>query len=299
MESRIKLGVIGLSDGNGHPYSWSAIFNGYDPREMGECGFPAIPRYLARQKWPEDAIAGALVTHVWTQDRKLSEHVARAARIPNVVDSFTDMMGKVDGLLLARDDADTHLKFASPYLEYGTPVYIDKPMALTVSDAERLFAMERYPGQIFTCSALRYAKEFKLSAELRAAIGSIRHIHALAPKDWNRYAIHVVEPMLVLAGEVGALRRSDVWHQDDVTVANLVWERGFRATVSTMGALPAPLALRIFGQNGWRELVFADSFHAFKAALSEFVQSVRDRDIRIPRQFVLDIVRIIEAGRQA
>ena len=24
----LKLGIIGLSEGNGHPYSWSAIFNG-------------------------------------------------------------------------------------------------------------------------------------------------------------------------------------------------------------------------------------------------------------------------------
>jgi len=24
----LKLGVIGMSEGNGHPYSWSAIING-------------------------------------------------------------------------------------------------------------------------------------------------------------------------------------------------------------------------------------------------------------------------------
>ena len=32
----LNLGVIGLSEGNGHPYSWSAIFNGYDSVEMDE-----------------------------------------------------------------------------------------------------------------------------------------------------------------------------------------------------------------------------------------------------------------------
>lgn len=26
----ISLGIIGMTPGNGHPYSWSAIFNGYD-----------------------------------------------------------------------------------------------------------------------------------------------------------------------------------------------------------------------------------------------------------------------------
>lgn len=26
----IRLGMVGMTEGNGHPYSWSAIFNGYD-----------------------------------------------------------------------------------------------------------------------------------------------------------------------------------------------------------------------------------------------------------------------------
>ena len=53
----LKLGIIGLSEGNGHPYSWSAIFNGYDSTAMEECGFQAIPRYLEKQQFPKDAIA--------------------------------------------------------------------------------------------------------------------------------------------------------------------------------------------------------------------------------------------------
>ena len=30
----IKTGMIGISSGNGHPYSWSAIVNGYDKIEI-------------------------------------------------------------------------------------------------------------------------------------------------------------------------------------------------------------------------------------------------------------------------
>ena len=45
----LKLGVIGLSEGNGHPYSWSAIFNGYDPEYMKDCPWEVIPEYLSKQ----------------------------------------------------------------------------------------------------------------------------------------------------------------------------------------------------------------------------------------------------------
>ena len=68
----VKLGVIGLSPGNGHPYSWSAIINGYDPVFMKDCGFPVIPEYLAKQSFPEDSISNAEVTHIWTEDLNLS-----------------------------------------------------------------------------------------------------------------------------------------------------------------------------------------------------------------------------------
>ena len=47
----LKLGIIGLSEGNGHPYSWSAIINGsYAPEIMAECGYPTIPAYLGANK---------------------------------------------------------------------------------------------------------------------------------------------------------------------------------------------------------------------------------------------------------
>ena len=71
---KLKLGIIGTSKGNGHPYSWSAIFNGYDPKYMKNCPYPVIYDYLSKQKFPEDNIKGASVTHIWTQNKKISEH---------------------------------------------------------------------------------------------------------------------------------------------------------------------------------------------------------------------------------
>ncbi len=153
----IRLGVIGLSPGNGHPYSWSAIFNGYDPVAMEECGFQVIPRYLEKQKFPEDTIAEASVTHVWAQDKKIASHIAKATLIETVVDCYTDMIGHVDGVLLARDDAEMHYEFAAPFLKAGIPIYVDKPLALTTIEARKLLDIQRYPGQLFSCSALRYA----------------------------------------------------------------------------------------------------------------------------------------------
>lgn len=42
----LKLGIIGLSEGNGHPYSWSAIINGHsDQRAIEETDYALIAAY--------------------------------------------------------------------------------------------------------------------------------------------------------------------------------------------------------------------------------------------------------------
>ena len=293
----LKLGVIGLSPGNGHPYSWSAIFNGYDPIAMEKCGFSVIPRYLEKQRFPEDAIAEAHVTHVWAQDKKIADHIAKAALIETVVDHYTDMIGQVNGILLARDDAETHYEIAAPFLEAGIPVYIDKPLALTVAEAKQLLALQRYPGQIFSCSALRYAKEFQLSTADWAQIGHLRHIHATVPKDWEKYAIHVIEPLLLLASERGFVERTQRWQIDDSTTLAVSYSGGIQLIVSTMGLSHAPLALRVMGDLGWKDLYFQSTYFSFKRALFEFVQGIINRDIRTDPDFMLEVVNLIEFGR--
>lgn len=299
MNHPMRLGVIGLSPGNGHPYSWSAIFNGYDREAMEDCGFPVIPRYLERQHFPDDAISQAKVTHVWAQDVERARHIARASRIDHVVDHWKDMAGAVDGVLLARDDAETHLEFARPFLEAGLPIYVDKPLALSVSEARKLIELQRHPGQLFSCSALRYAREFQLTDEMRASLGRIRQIHATVPKDWDKYAVHVIEPLLLLISDRGAVKRTQCWRSGDSTTLRLLFDSGVEAQVSTLGASAAPLGLRVFGDLGWRDLVFSDTFHAFRSALYEFVQGALHRDVRIAPEFMVEVVDIIEAGRQA
>lgn len=29
-DKELKIGILGMTEGNGHPYSWSAMFNGFD-----------------------------------------------------------------------------------------------------------------------------------------------------------------------------------------------------------------------------------------------------------------------------
>ena len=156
----IKLGIIGLSNANGHPYSWSAIFNGYNKDYMKQCPFPVIPKYLYKQNYPEDFLQNARVTHIWTQDREISEQVAKASEIENIAETFTDLIGKVDGVLLARDDSENHKKFVTSFIEAGMPIYIDKPIAVDRVQLDYFKTLEQYPNQIFSCSVETFKERY-------------------------------------------------------------------------------------------------------------------------------------------
>jgi predicted dehydrogenase len=292
----LKLGVIGLSPGNGHPYSWSAIFNGYDSSEMQDCGFPVIPEYLARQSFPDDFITAGKVTHVWTQDTGLSLKIARAALIPNIARRVEDLVGAVDAVLLARDDAETHYQFAAPFLKAGIPIYIDKPLALSVREAEAMLSLQRYPGQLFSCSALRYARELQLDESMRETVGDLVAIEAFVPNDWATYAIHAIDPVLRIMGDFGWFAEMQVTRAGTSTTVNAVHSNGTCVSITALGDKIAPISINVRGTKAEVTLTFKDSFYAFRAALQDFIDGIREQDVRSDPRNLTAAIELIEAG---
>jgi predicted dehydrogenase len=295
----LQLGIIGMSAGNGHPYSWAAICNGYDKIFMEDCGYPVIPRYLEKQRYPDDFIQDAKVTHIWTQDIGLSEHIAKSSKIDYVVDDFIDLVGSVDAILLARDDAESHSYFAKPFLEAGIPIYIDKPLALSVKEAQELLNLQCYSGQVFSCSALRYADELTPDLTELSKIGTVRSIIGFTPKDWDKYAVHVIEPLLRLLSDDDEVIRTSRWEASGRTSLHAQFSSGIDALISAYGDCNLPMAIRILGSNGYIDLQFRDTFQCFKMALQDFIVGAIERKPRIAASSMLRVVALIEAGRIA
>lgn len=296
MSKQLSLGIIGLNQGNGHPYSWSAICNGYDPVAMADCPYPVIPDYLSKQRFPEDALSNVAVTHIWTQDREVSEHVAKASRIENVADDYRDMIGAIDAVLLARDDPESHAEIAAPFVAAGLPVLLDKVAAPTREETVAIFDSQRFPGQVQAGSTLRHAPEFQLDDTQRNSLGTVRQVHGMIMKDWPRYGIHVVEPALNAIGLQGEIVESDVWHRDGMANVSIMWESGVQGTFVAAGLAEAPITLTIIGSDNATHMVFEDTFRCFKAALSSFIESVRNGTLVDDRAMTLAVVDVVEAG---
>lgn len=292
-----RLGIIGLSEGNGHPYSWSAICNGYDDVAMAKCPYPAIPEYLRAHIYPDQFIATARVTHIWCDDLGAAQQIAKASRIDHYVDRPEQMIGQVDGVLLARDDAENHLRLAKPFLASGVPVFIDKPLAVSRKDARAILECGTDSALLFSCTALRYANELQLSPTDLAAIGKPRFIDAWVPKHWETYAIHVIEPLVAQIEAMDEISSFDVHRTGDKTALTISWRSGLQTRFTSSGSIPSPIGFRIEGSKGYREKQFHDSFAAFKAAIERFIGVAFENEANIPRQETLKVIEIIELGR--
>lgn len=294
--STLKLGVIGMSEGNGHPYSWSAIFNGYDPAYMKDCPFPAIPGYLAKQQFPQDSLGHlGSVTHVWNQDKKISEHIAASSNIATIVNNLHEMVGKVDAVLLARDDAAAHYEMALPFLKAGIPIFIDKPLAIQVTEAEKIWAAQQRPNQVFSCSSLRYAKELMLTSEEKEKIGKVKFVEGSVMKYWETYAIHVLEPLISQLPDRGGLQEVKCVSTDTHKQVLVQW-KNVTGYFKTTGNIPSPLEIKFFGDKGTVTKTFSDSFNAFKSSLEVFVDVINHPEKNIPQLETLELVTILEKG---
>lgn len=293
----IKLGIIGMSYGNGHPYSWAAIFNGFDNDEMALCPFPVIPGYLSKQSFPDDFLCDrAKVTHIWTQDLKISKQIALASKIDNVVNNIGDLCGNVDAILLARDDAENHVEMAMPFLKEGLPIFIDKPFALTINDANIMLSSQKFESQIFTCSSLRYANELTLNKDEIESLGHIDYVEGTIMNKWETYGIHILEPLVSQLPNRGKLIDVKAEISDGFHVVNIRWER-CEATLKITGSIKSDLAISFSGNNCTIVKKFSDSFSCFRTSLSTFIDSISEKKIIIDRQETLELVDILQKGR--
>ena len=294
----LKLGIIGLSEGNGHPYSFSAIINGdYNEKLMADCGYKGIPLYLKANK-ATLGINGASVTYIWTQDRKISEHIAKASLIDNVAENIEEMIGQVDAVLLARDDPENHKVMAKPFIDANVPVFIDPPLAITSEDLG-YFAKQHENGKfIMSCSQTRYSPESGTVKQDIASLGKIEFATAVGKRDWFRYGVHMIEGLLALLDDVKAVSVRHISKRGK-DIVYIEFETGFLATLHLFDDIVLTYQISIFGTDGWRMIDYKNWYAMFRVNLVEFVRSVKQGSPRLDFAKTENIIKILIAARDS
>jgi len=294
----LKLGIIGMSPGNAHPYSWSAIINGrYDAEEIIKVGYPGVSAYLDANK-DTLGINSALVTHVWTQDKKISESIAKTTGIRNISDKLEDMAGKVDAVLLLRDDPENHIRMAKPFLDAGVPLFIDKPLAINHQDLA-YFSQENAKGKlIMSSSSMRYANECRSAKTEIASLGKLELVVGTGKKDWIKYAVHILEAIVAILDDPKPVSVKNVGKpQKDVVY--IEYENGIQVVLNIFMDIAPTFQVSLFGQKGWKLIEIRNSYSMFRDNIIEFIRSVQEGRSRLDFEKTVNIIRTIIAGKES
>ena len=123
-----------------------------------------------------------------------------------IVPSIDELLTRVDAVLLETNDGRPHLEQVLPVLKAGKRVFIDKPIAGSLSDAILIFeAAEKYGVPLFSSSSLRFGSDTE--AVRSGSIGRVTHAETSSPAktevthpDLFWYGIHGVESLFTVMG---------------------------------------------------------------------------------------------------
>ncbi|MBO5102425.1 MAG: Gfo/Idh/MocA family oxidoreductase [Clostridia bacterium] len=288
-----KIAMLGMVDGNGHPYSWSAMFNGYNKDEMENCPFPVIPRYLEKEPAESFGVRGAKITHVWCDDPEDAKKVAAASLIPNIVEKPEDVIGEVDAVIVATDKGWEHVWRCKPFIDAGLPIFIDKPLADNVDDLNQFIKWYKAGHRIMSSSSLRYTKEYIPYMISTHELGELRYINMTMPKSWERYGIHALEPVFCITGP-GYVSVRNTGSKNN-NILHLKHKDGIDVNLAVIYDC-AGSPLKIMGTKGSVSVPSADSYYSFHKQLDVFVEYL-ETDVRpYPFEDTIELMMIIIAG---
>jgi predicted dehydrogenase len=320
--------MVGVSPGNGHPYSFASIVNGYSDEGFERADWDVIHDYLREKDASEFGFPGVEVTHAWTQDETETRKLCDAARIPNAVGELGDLRDAVDAVVLARDDYESHAEMAMPFLEDGTPVFLDKPLTL---DEEELAAFRPYleDGQLMSCSGMRYARALDEPRAHLDRFGDAKLVRGTVINDWPKYGAHMLDAIFGLLDQrpvaVETAPAADGPATDgpatdgpatngpgtdesggvsagkghDHTSVAIRMDGGTLVQVDTLGDAPMTFSVDLYGTDRTGRYELRDNFTAFRRTLYRFVETVRTGEPRLAPEETLDVVRTLVAGRRA
>jgi len=215
-----------------------------------------------------------------------------------IYDSIEALCKAVDAVMIESVDGRPHLAQARPFIKAGKPLFIDKPMAGSLRDAQEIF---RLAGQanvpVFSASSLRFGKATQ-EARL-GALGKITRAETFSPcpvephhPDLFWYGIHGVESLFTVMGKgcETVQRGTNATGQIQVTGT---WSGG-RIGVFREDA-------KGYGGEAWGEKGHASvgAYDGYAPLVREIVKFYQTRVPPVTPEETLEILAFMEAADQS
>ena len=293
----LKLGIVGFSEGNGHPFSWAAACNGYSKNKINKIPFERIKNYLPKYNLDYLKIDNAKVTHIWTQDYEYSRLIAEITKINTVCKHLSDLSKNVDAILFLRDDIENREEHLLELIKTGKPIYVDKFLHYNQNKVLKYLKLQKYKNQIFSESPLVNNKKINLNKLEVNEIGKIVNISCYSPGNWKFYSIHIIEPCLKFVKNK-KIKKIESYNSNFSSNVIVKWEDDLITTFSTIKDSNFIPSTKLIGLKSQKEIYWDLDYilDYFISTLRKFIFSVKSREsLKNEKNYSL-VAKIIQAG---
>jgi len=221
-----------------------------------------------------------------------------------MVDNPADLIGKVDAVMVESQQGNKHLAHARLFLEAGLPVYVDKPFAETLAEADEMIALAQSKGlPLMSCSSLRYDTTVAAALAARDALGELLFADAWTPASLHpgnpgllHYGIHGVEMLYALVG-AGCQRVSSTFTEAGELVTG-VWSNGHVSSVRGLRAGAYAMGFTAHYEKG-RQTFNVEGASYYSNMLRQIVGMFQTGNAPIPPAEMREIIAFILAAEES
>jgi len=221
-----------------------------------------------------------------------------------IVDSLAAMRGKCDAVMLESVDGRVHLEQFREVAGWGVPVFIDKPLAVSVSEAEEIIKIAAEKEvRVTSASALRFAEaivqalaeggsEPVLGADL---YGTMAFVSGCPGYFW--YGIHSVEMLYTLMGPGCREVLTTSTEEHDVLVGRwadgrLGAVRGNRAGMNSFGGT-------IHRKTGSRAFEVSTGNNLYAGLLEKIIPFFAGETEVVSAQEMVEVIAFLDAANRS
>lgn len=281
-----RVGIIGLD--TSHSPAFAKVLNDPDAAE-DVAGFRVVAAYPYGSRDIESSVS------------RIPQYTAELQEMGvEIVDSIDELLNKVDVVLLETNDGRPHYEQLLPVLKAGKRVFVDKPIAGSLTDAIRIFdAAEEYGIPIFSSSSLRYMANAQ--AVRNGALGKVTGAEAYSPAilepthpDLFWYGVHGVETLFTVMG-TGCDSVQRIMN-DGTDIVICTWSDGRIGTFRGIREGKAGYGGRAYGEEGIMDL---GPYEGYRPLVVEIVKYFRTGVPPIEPAETLEIFAFMEAADES
>ena len=259
-----RVGIIGLD--TSHSIAFTKLLNAHDiaPDLAGNSVVAAYP-------WGS--------RNIESSKSRIPEYTEEIKKMGvKIVDSIAELLEQVDVILLETNDGNPHLEQALQVFKSGKPVFIDKPIAGSYSDAKAIFkAAKKYNVPIFSSSSLRYTKNAQEISQGNS-IGKVLGADAYSPAKLEKshpdlfwYGIHGVELLYTVMGT--GCKSVTRTHTKDADVVVGIWHDGRIGTFRGARSGKIGYGGTAFGEKGNAQMGPYDGYRPLLVQIAKFFRT--------------------------